>query len=62
MLVLSRKQEEKIVIGDGSITITVIKIQGDKVQLGIKAPKEVSIHRKEILDEVNRETNEIHKK
>lgn len=47
MLVLSRKQDEKIIIGD-SITLMVVSIQGDKVRLGIEAPKEVSIHREEV--------------
>lgn len=47
MLVLSRKQDEKIVIGD-SITLMVVSIQGDKVRLGIEAPKDVSIHREEV--------------
>ena len=47
MLVLSRKQDEKIMIGD-DITLMVISIQGDKVRLGIDAPKEVSIHREEV--------------
>ena len=47
MLVLSRKQDEKIMIGD-NITLMVISIQGDKVRLGIDAPKEVSIHREEV--------------
>ena len=48
MLVLSRKRNESIVI-DGSIVITVVEIRGDKVRLGIEAPREVSIHRQEIF-------------
>ena len=48
MLVLSRKRNESIVI-DGSIVITVVEIRGDKVRLGIEAPREVPIHRKEIF-------------
>lgn len=47
MLVLSRKQDEKIIIGD-SITLMVVSIQGDKVRLGIEAPKHVTIHREEV--------------
>lgn len=47
MLVLSRKKDERIIIGD-SITIMVIEIRGDKVRLGIDAPKEVTVHREEI--------------
>ena len=47
MLVLSRKKYESIIIGD-NITITVVEIRGDKVRLGIQAPKEVPIWRSEI--------------
>ncbi len=47
MLVLSRKRNESIVI-DGSIVITVVEIRGDKVRLGIEAPREVPIHRQEV--------------
>ena len=54
MLVLSRKQDEKIMIGD-SITLMVISIQGDKVRLGIEAPKEVSIHREEVYQAIQQE-------
>ena len=54
MLVLSRKQDEKIMIGD-NITLMVISIQGDKVRLGIDAPKEVSIHREEVYKAIQAE-------
>ena len=54
MLVLSRKQDEKIMIGD-NITLMVISIQGDKVRLGIDAPKEVSIHREEVYKAIQEE-------
>lgn len=47
MLVLSRKKDESIVIDD-NIIITVVEIRGDKVRLGIQAPREVPIHRSEI--------------
>ena len=47
MLVLSRKKNESIVIND-SIVITVVEIRGDKVRLGIEAPREVPIHRSEV--------------
>jgi len=47
MLVLSRKKDEKIMIGD-SITLMVIEIKNDKVRLGIEAPKDVTVHREEV--------------
>ena len=49
MLVLSRKKNESIVVDD-SIIITVVEIRGDKVRLGIEAPREVPIHRSEVRD------------
>ncbi|MEO2014822.1 MAG: carbon storage regulator CsrA [Fuerstiella sp.] len=57
MLVLSRKKDEKIVIGD-SITLMVIEIRGDKVRLGIDAPRDVTVHREEIYDAIKREEKE----
>lgn len=57
MLVLSRKRSEKIVI-DGKIVVTVVDIRGDKVRLGIEAPKDVSIHRSEVYDALKREQAE----
>ncbi len=53
MLVLSRNKGEVIVIGD-NIEIVVVDIKGDKVRLGIQAPKEVTVHRKEIYDKVKK--------
>lgn len=50
MLVLSRKRNEIITIGD-DITLTVVEIRGDKVRIGIQAPREVGVHRAECLDE-----------
>ena len=57
MLVLSRKKDEKIVIGD-SITLMVIEIRGDKVRIGIDAPRDVTVHREEIYEAIKRETTE----
>ena len=57
MLVLSRKKDEKIVIGD-SITLMVIEIRGDKVRLGIDAPRDVAVHREEVYDAIKRETEQ----
>ncbi len=47
MLVISRKVNESLVIGDG-IEVTVVEIRGDKVRLGIVAPRDVSVHRAEV--------------
>ena len=49
MLVLSRKKNESIVINN-DITIVVVDIRGDKVRLGVEAPKEVPVHRREVFD------------
>lgn len=54
MLVLSRNKGEQIVVAD-NVVITVVEIRGDKVRLGIEAPKEVSVHRKEVWDAIRRE-------
>jgi len=53
MLVLSRKLNEGIVIG-GNIKIVVVEVRGDKVRLGIEAPKEVPCHRQEVQDAIDR--------
>lgn len=57
MLVLSRKKNEKIVIGD-DVIVTVLEIRGDQIQLGISAPREVSIHRMEVYESIKRITEE----
>lgn len=54
MLVLSRKKNESVVIDD-RIVLTVVEIRGDKVRLGIEAPREVPVHRKEIYDVIQNE-------
>lgn len=55
MLVLSRLRDESIIIGNGEIAITVVEIRGDKVRLGISAPKSVPVHRQEIFEKIQRE-------
>ena len=54
MLVLSRKKNESIVIND-NINIVVVEIGGDKVRLGIEAPKEVPVHRREVYEAIMRD-------
>ena len=53
MLVLSRKKNESIVINN-EITIVVDEIRGDKVRLGVEAPREVPVHRREVFDAIQR--------
>jgi carbon storage regulator len=54
MLVLSRKKDEVIVIGD-DIEITVVDVRGDQVKIGVSAPRSVSIHRKEVYEAIRQE-------
>jgi carbon storage regulator len=53
MLVLTRKKNESIVIND-NITVVVVEIRGDKVRLGVEAPKDVPVHRREVYDAIQR--------
>jgi len=57
MLVLTRKTDESVIIGD-TIAVTVLAIEGDHVKLGITAPKPVPIHRQEIYEQIKRENVE----
>jgi carbon storage regulator len=52
MLVLSRKKNESIVINN-DVVVTVVEIRGDKVRLGIVAPKEVPVHREEVYEQIH---------
>jgi carbon storage regulator len=60
MLVLSRQQDETIMIGD-DIEITVVDIRGDKVRLGISAPSRIAVHRKEVYLSIIRENEQAAK-
>jgi carbon storage regulator len=60
MLVLSRQRDESIIIGD-NIVITVVDVRGDKVRLGIDAPREVSVHRREVYEAIQRENQQAAK-
>jgi carbon storage regulator len=53
MLVLSRRKDEKLVIGD-NIELTVIEIKGDSVKLGISAPRDIAIYRSEVLETIKK--------
>ena len=53
MLVLSRKKNESIIINE-EITIVVVEIRGDKVRLGVEAPREVPVHRREVYEAIQR--------
>mgnify|MGYP002631328341 CR=1 FL=1 len=56
MLVLSRKRHEQIILGNGpdAIVITVVDIRGDKVRIGVEAPKELPVHRLEVYEAIER--------
>jgi len=54
MLVLSRGRDESIIIGD-NIVVTIVDIRGDKVRLGIDAPTEIPVHRREVYEAIQRE-------
>ncbi len=57
MLVLSRQRDQTIVIGD-SIRVTIVDVRGDKVRIGIDAPRDVTVHREEVYEAIQRELNE----
>ncbi|MBN1591223.1 MAG: carbon storage regulator CsrA [Pirellulales bacterium] len=54
MLVLSRQRDESIIIND-NVVVTIVDIRGDKVRLGIEAPQEVPVHRREVYEAIQRE-------
>jgi carbon storage regulator len=60
MLVLSRQKDESIMIGD-DVEVTIVDVRGDKVRLGITAPKTISVHRKEVYEAIQREKKEAQK-
>ncbi|MBU0568674.1 carbon storage regulator CsrA [bacterium] len=54
MLVLARKRDQSIVIGD-DVEVIIVDVHGDQVKLGITAPRHIPVHRKEIYEEIQRE-------
>ncbi len=54
MLVLSRQRDESIMIGD-DVVVTIVDVRGDKVRLGIDAPQEIPVHRREVYEAIRRE-------
>jgi carbon storage regulator len=57
MLVLSRQKDESIIIGD-NVEIVIVDVRGEEVRLGITAPKDVTVHRKEVYEAIQREKKE----
>ncbi|MEI7701378.1 MAG: carbon storage regulator CsrA [Planctomycetia bacterium] len=57
MLVLSRQSDETIIIGD-NIRVTIVEVRGDKVRIGIDAPRDVTVHRQEIYDAIRRDAQD----
>lgn len=55
MLVLAIKKEERMVIGDGEIVVTVLEIRGDKVRLGVTAARDIPVHRGVVWDRMQAE-------
>lgn len=58
MLILTRRVGESLMIGD-DVTITVLGVKGNQVRIGVDAPKEVAVHREEILDRIENAAAEV---
>jgi len=57
MLVLSRQKDESIIIGD-DVEVTIVDVRGNKVRLGMTAPKNISVHRREVYEAIQREKSQ----
>lgn len=57
VLVLTRKRNQSIIIGD-EVEVTVLEVRGDQVRLGVNAPRRVSVHRREVYDEIQQANQE----
>ena len=60
MLVLSRTRDESIIIGD-NVVVTIVDVRGDKVKLGIEAPQDVTVHRRDVYEAIRRENQQAAK-
>ena len=58
MLILTRKSGESLMIGE-DISVTVLGVKGNQVRIGINAPKDIAVHREEIFDKIQEDTEEI---
>lgn len=61
MLILTRRVGETLVIGD-DVTVTVLGVKGNQVRIGVNAPKEVSVHREEIYQRIEQDTQDVKSK
>ena len=57
MLILTRRVGETLVVGD-EVTVTVLGVKGNQVRIGVKAPRDVSVHREEIYERIKQEQNQ----
>ena len=57
MLILTRRVGETLVVGD-DVTVTVLGVKGNQVRIGVKAPREVAVHREEIYERIKNEQNQ----
>ncbi|MCP8690416.1 carbon storage regulator CsrA [Marinobacterium sedimentorum] len=59
MLILTRRVGETLMIGD-DVTVTVLGVKGNQVRIGVNAPKDISVHREEIYQRIQREKSDDH--
>ena len=61
MLILTRRVGETLMIGD-NVSVTVLRVKGNQVRLGVNAPKDVSVHREEIFERIQQESGDTTEK